>query len=305
MVAATLARQLGVEAFRLYSIAAAVFVALVVAAPLGADKLAAQLLPPALATADKAGSAAILGFAWRRALLGTLALAAAGLVFGVALGLVSTAPGLSTVLAVAMAGLPPAVFSHLALEVLAAAGRPLWPTAVLKIGVPATVLALVAAGFADSAPQALVAWGLGWGLAAVLLGMTLRRILPGIPLRPAAGPVPDAWLPASRDLWLHRIVTALMAQAGILALALTDAPAAQVGAYAAATTLAGLLLVFATSTNRPYTRAMALLLARGDPHGLFPLLRHRLRWLARARDRASPAARRPEPDARVLPARVR
>lgn len=112
--------------------------------------------------------------------------------------------------------------------------------------------------------------------------MTLRRILPGIPLRPAAGPVPDAWLPASRDLWLHRIVTALMAQAGILALALTDAPAAQVGAYAAATTLAGLLLVFATSTNRPYTRAMALLLARGDPHGLFPLLRHRLRWLAPA-----------------------
>ncbi|MFO1210702.1 MAG: hypothetical protein U1E40_16050 [Amaricoccus sp.] len=277
-VTATLARRLSVDAFEVYAIAAALFVALVAAAPLGADKLAAQLLPAALAAADRARIAAILGFALRRALAGTLALAVAGLV----LGLAATTPGLAAALAVAMAALPPAVFAHLALEVLAAAGRPLWPMAVLKLGVPANVLALIGTGLAGSAPRALVAWGVGWCLAAAVLGATLRRVVPGIPLRLAAGPVPEAWMAASRDLWVHRLVTVVMAQAGILALALSDAPAAQVGAYAAATTLAGLLRVLATSTSRPYTRAMALLLARGDPHGLRALARRRLRWLGPA-----------------------
>lgn len=275
---ATLARRLSVDAFEVYVVAAAIFVALAVAAPLGADKLAAQLLPAALAAADRAAASLILGFAMRRALLGTLALAVAGLL----LGLAATTPGLAAALAVAMAALPPTVFAHLALEVLAAAGRPLWPMAVLKLGVPATVIALVGTGLAGSAPQALVAWGVGWWLAAAVLGATLRRVLPGVPVRPAAGRPPEAWLAASRNLWLHRLVTALMAQAGILALALTGAPAAEVGAYAAATTLAGLLLVLATSTARPYARAMALLLAGGDRRGLLPLARRRLRWLAPA-----------------------
>lgn len=277
-VTATLARRLSVDAFEVYAVAAAVFVALVMAAPLGADKLAAQLLPAALAAADRAEVAAILGFALRRALSGTLALAAAGLI----LGLAATTPGLTAALAAAVAALPLAVFAHLALEILAAAGRPLWPMAVLKLGVPATVLAVLGTGLAGTAAHALLAWGVGWCLAAAVLGATLRRVLPGVPFRTDAGRAPAPWLAASRDLCLHRLVTALTAQAGILALALTGAPAAEVGAYAAATTLAGLLMVLATSTARPYTRAMALLLAGGDTHGLLALARRRLRWLAPA-----------------------
>lgn len=288
LVTLILARQLSVEAFRLYSITAAVFVVMVMAAPLGADKLAAQLLPAALAASDGTRIAAIVGFALRRALIGTLALGAVGSLIGLA----SSAPGLAAALIAAMAALPAAAFAHLALEILAAAGRPLWPTAIIKLGVPATVLVLAGTGLVGTglagtglvggAPRALISWGLGWCLAAALLGVTLRRLLPGIPLRPSTGPIPGSWLRASRDLWLHRLVIAAMAQAGILALALADAPAAEVGAYAAATTLAGVLTVLSTSTSRPHARAMALLLARDDTGGIIALATRRLRWLAPA-----------------------
>lgn len=272
VVTALLARELSVDAFEVYAVAAAVFVALLAAAPLGADKLTAQLLPAALAAKDRAGVAPILVFALRRAATGTLALAAVGLAVGLAAPALGLAPA-----AVAVAALPLAVFAHLALEILAAAGWPLRPTAVLKLGVPAAVLAMLGMGYARGAPHALAAWGVGWGLAAMTLGATLRRVLPGIRVLRSPGLAPVDWRAASRDLWLRRLATALMAHGGILALALTDAPATTVGAYAAATTLAGLLLVSATATSRPYIRAMALLLARGEAGGLLPLARRRLR----------------------------
>lgn len=277
IVTAILARRLSVGAFEIYAIAAAVFVVLVVVAPLGADKLAAQLLPAPIAAADRARVVAIVGFALRRALIGTLVLGVAGAL----LGLASATPGLAPALSLAMAALPPAVVAHLSLEVLAAAGRPLWPMIVLKVGVPATALLVLglATGPADSATFALVAWGIGWCVAALVLRASLRRTLPGIPLRPAARPPATGWSEAARALWLHRLVTAAMAQAGILALALVGAPAVEVGAYAAATALAGLPLALSTSTSRPYTRTMALLLADGRPQDLRPLARRRLLWL--------------------------
>lgn len=278
-VTAWLARLLSVGDFELYAIASAFFVVLVAAAPLGSDKLAAQLLPAALAVGDSEAVATIVGFALRRALIGTAFLATAGVV----IGLISPLPGLAAVLALAMAALPVAVFATVALELLAAAGQPLLPLLVLRLGVPIIVLLFLGFGPGQSAPMALLGWAIGWTLAAAWLRPSLRNALGGLPLRLAArGTPPRRWRRASRSLWLNRLATGAMAQAGILALALFNVAPIEVGAYAAATTVVGLIMVLSSSTSRVYAREMALLVARGEIEGFAPLVRRRLRWLAPA-----------------------
>ncbi|HRH89260.1 MAG TPA: hypothetical protein PLO41_20625, partial [Rubrivivax sp.] len=71
----------------------------------------------------------------------------------------------------------------------------------------------------------------------------------------------------------------LLSQSGLIALALLGAPAAEVGAFAAAASTVGLVVVCASATNRAYGRRLSLLLERRDHAGLQRLRRRRLGWL--------------------------
>jgi O-antigen/teichoic acid export membrane protein len=94
---------------------------------------------------------------------------------------------------------------------------------------------------------------------------------------PAAKPA--TWRRDARPLWLYRVALAVMAQAAILALDGFGAPPAAVGAYAAASGVAGLALVLATATNRAYARDLALHLDRRDAAAIVALQARRRRWL--------------------------
>ena len=88
-----------------------------------------------------------------------------------------------------------------------------------------------------------------------------------------------AWRAAARPLWLYRLAVGLQAQVGILALGGFNAPPVAVGAYAAATAITSPALVLATSTNRAYSRDIAILISRCDADGLTATVRRRRRWL--------------------------
>ncbi len=274
-----LARSLDLAGFEAYAIAAAAFLMMVTAAPLGAEKLALRVLPPLIDRGDPARVRGYLGWAARRALLGTALAAATGLGWT----LLADSPSTTrAAVAASCLGLPAGVLAHLAIEALTAAGQARYATLIFRVVVPGTALALTGALLLvgqPSAVAALLAWGIGWAIAATLMLRHLAAALP--PAVRAATPVtePASWRTAARPLWLYRIATAVMAQAAILALDWLGAPPAAVGAYAAASGVAALALVLATATNRAYAGALALLLERGDFAGIAALHARRLRWL--------------------------
>ena len=155
-------------------------------------------------------------------------------------------------------------------------------TLVFRLVVPGTALALVGllllAG-RPSAVGALLAWGCGWTVGAALMLHRLAAVMPAA-VRSAA-PVADAaaWRRDARPLWLYRIAVGVMAQAAILGLEGLGAAPAAVGAYAAASGVAGLALVLATATNRAFARELALLLDRRDFAAIAALQARRLRRL--------------------------
>lgn len=277
-LAVLLARRLSLAEFEAFAVAASVFIVMATAAPLGSEKQALRTLPPLFAVGDVAGVRAYLGFALRRCLVGV---AAAILLCLLWIGLLGGVPAATRhAVLVACLSLPAGALVHLGLEVLSAAGHARLAAVVFRIVVPAVAAALLLAlALADRlvhGAAAIGAWGIGW---VVGLGIMLRC---GPGLRPALGT--DAtrtatWRRDSRPLWLYRLASSLLAQAGIIALELAGAAPVDVGAYAAATSLVGFAAALVRSTNRIYAREIAICLRTADAAGIRALRRRRAAWL--------------------------
>ncbi len=275
-----LASHLALVEFEAYAIAASVFLLMLVVAPLGADKVALRVLPPLLARGDWRRVSGFLRFALRRLAFGSLAAIALGLAW--ALGASQTEPAMRMAILVSLLALPFGAVAHLALEVLTAGGRAREATTIVRIVVPLCVLAIVASQVALGSPMsgatAIAAWAAAWiAASAMMLFLVRRDFRPALAARPEAEPA--AWRAAARPLWLYRIAVGVQAQAGILALGWLGGTPASVGAYAAATAVVGPMLVLASSTNRAYSREIAILIERRDAAGLTELARRRRRWL--------------------------
>jgi O-antigen/teichoic acid export membrane protein len=281
VLTARLAHALSLEEFEAYAVAGAAFLLLVAIAPFGAEKLALRVLPPLLERGDWSQAHGYLRFALRRAFLGTAAVGTAGLAW--ALGLRNLPEPIQAAFLVAIFVLPVGVLAHLGLEMLTAAGAVRFATAVYRLAVPATALAFILLlpelGVTLTGALAIAAWGAGWMAAAAALLLRLRAGAPPAILQDPPRRNDPAWHRAAGPFWTYRIAVALMAQAGIIALEWLGAGPAAVGAYAAATAVAGLGLVLSTATNRAYSREIAILVERGAGAGLADVLRHRRRWL--------------------------
>jgi O-antigen/teichoic acid export membrane protein len=274
-----LAGHLTLVQFEAYAVTASLFLFLVAVAPLGADKLALRVVPRLLETGDMRRVAGFLRFAVRRLAIGTLAVAAVGLTWGLSH---EAGPSMRAAIVAGAVALPAGILAHLGLDVLTATGRVREATAIVRIAVPGCVLmfvaAAIAAGATLSGAAAIAAWGVAWVAAVVLMLRLLRRDLaPALHAKPVVETA--AWRAAAWPLWLYRIAVGLQAQTGILALDWLGASPASVGAYAAATVVTSPALVLATSTNRAYSRDLTILIARRDAAGLIELARRRRRWL--------------------------
>jgi O-antigen/teichoic acid export membrane protein len=237
------------------------------------------MLPTLLEVGDMPRAAGFLRFALRRLAVGILAAAAVGLAWGLSS---ETAPPVRAAIAAGALALPAAVLAQAGLEVLTAAGRVRAATIVVRVAVPGSVLLLVAgvtaAGATLTGAAVIAAWGCAWVAALIPMLLLLRRDLAPV-LRAKPVYETSTWRAAARPLWLYRLAVGLQAQAGILALGGFGASPVAVGAYAAATAIISPALVLATSTNRAYSRDIAVLLARRDVDGLSELARRRRRWL--------------------------
>jgi O-antigen/teichoic acid export membrane protein len=231
-----------------------------------------------LEAGDMSRVAGFSRFALRRVAVGTIAVAAVGLGWGLS----REAMPIRAAVTAGVLAVPPGVLAATGLEVLTTAGRVREATTIVRIAVPSCVLlfvcAAIAAGVTLSGTAVIVAWGIAWWAALIPMLILIRREL-GPALR--ATPVFEAaaWRAAAWPLWLYRIAVGLQAQAGILALEWFGASPAAVGAYAAATAVTSPALVLATSTNRAYSRDIATLIARRDVAALGELARRRRRWL--------------------------
>lgn len=280
VLTARLARDLSLEAFEAYAVAVAVFVPLVAVVPLGADKLALRVLPPLLERREWALVSGYIRFASRHACLGIGSIGIVGLfwIFGIG----DQNPDATAMFVIAAFAVPAAVAAHLALEALTASGSAVVATLVFRVVIPGVVLAqlivLQLLGFQLTAVIALAIWGAGWLAGGLLLLLCLRKSIPSqvFRVRPAEN---VGWRSAAWPFWTYRLLVALMAQAAIIALYWCDAPAETVGAYAVAALVPGLMLVLSTSTNRAYSREIALALESGSLADLRNLAWRRWRWL--------------------------
>lgn len=274
-----LARHLGVEGFEAYAVAATLFVAMVMVAPQGLEKYAPRLLPPLVDSGRHDLVHGYLRFSRRRTLWGCLLVGVPVAVFALSAGGLSMQARVA-ILATCLS-LPAGALVHLWLEILTATGRATAAAVVFRL-VPAVALLIVAALLAGvpgmQASWAIGAWGMAWCIALLLMARDLRRTLPVATVaRPVEEPAP--WSRGARPFWLYRVSLAVLAQGGVLALELLQAPASAVGAFVAALATAGVAQVLATSTNRVYASRLSLLVERGDIEGIQRLRVQRRRWL--------------------------
>lgn len=274
------ARLLPVEAFEAYVVAAALFILLATAAPLGSEKHALRHLPALLEQADLARARGLLVFGARRSLGVALVLAAGVGVWALLAGI---APDLRSAVVITCLSLPAGAMSHYAVEVLTAAGRPVQALALFRVAVPAVALALIGlmaiAPVSPSGAGAIAAWGIGWVVALSAMIAVIARALPaGLATIASAGDQ-TVWKREAKPFFIHRLSMSLFAQMPVLMLGLMGAPAGDVGAYAAAAATAGLITILATATNRAYGRELALRIQGGDAKGIRRLLAERARWL--------------------------
>ena len=278
-----LARQLSIDAFETFVAAAAIFTILVASAPFGVDKLSLLVLPRLHRRGDWAAIADFLRFAVRRAAFGIVAMAAVGVTWIYSSGPAAHLPEERLALLLAVLVLPVGVAAYMGFEVLTALGCARQAAGIFRVGSPSIVLAVVAAtGLAGTnltSAGAIMIWGLGWLIGAVALWEALGRLR-----SPAPRGSPDArkcrtWCRTALPLWAYRVGFALMANAGIIALHRLGHPANVVGSYAAAATVATLMSVVVTSTNRAYSRELALLIDIGDETAIRAIVLARWRWL--------------------------
>ena len=267
-------------------VASATFILMVAIAPRGLDKLALQVLPALFRQGEKRAVREFLVFATWRTLRTCVAVAGVVASWGYFVHGSSTSTGLA-ILANCMA-LPAGAMAHLALETLTAAGRPVLAAAIVRMGVPLMALALASTLFAlhsgsVSAVMLITCWGLAWIAALVATATRVASLAPAT--QTVAGwladqGAPSTWGAEARPFWIYRILIAVLAQCGVIALDWLQASPETVGAYAAASTITGLGLVLATATNRVYASQLSMQLARHDYDGVRKLRRQRLRWLA-------------------------
>ncbi|MGY1520278.1 lipopolysaccharide biosynthesis protein [Luteimonas sp. A482] len=276
------ARALGVDGFEAYVVASAVFILMVSFVPQGFDKYALALLPPLFKRGEWARLHGYWRFSSRRILIACLPVAT------VVAAITWSADGLSLqariAITVSCLALPAGALVHLALEVLAAAGRAVAATVVFRVVVPGVALLLVCIllSFAPAmqAWWAVAAWGVSWCFALALMGGQLRRVFSASTR--AVRPVEDAaaWASGARPFWIYRVSLAVLAQAGIVAMEAFQPSASAVGAFAAALGTAAMAQILATATNRVYGSKLSLLLDQGNIDGIQRLRMARLRWLA-------------------------
>ncbi|WP_199553798.1 lipopolysaccharide biosynthesis protein [Sandaracinobacteroides hominis] len=273
LLSVLLARELGVDGFEAYAVASALFILMASIAPLGSEKYALRLLPGLLARGEPGTAHGYVRFAARRTLIVAVA-------SGLAVGAVMAAAEqpLRNAVLVTCLSLPAGALAHLGVEILTAMGQPTRALLLFRLLVPsiALALALLLLPLGLSAAMAVACWGLGWLVAMAAMWLSLK----GAVWR-AATPQADAagWRLAARPFLVHRLVAALLAQAGVLALELLGSDSAEVGAYAAAVGTVGLAVVLVTATNRIYGKQMGLLLEAGDAAGLARMHRDRRRWM--------------------------
>lgn len=275
------ARWLPVDAFDSYAVAAALFIVLATAAPLGSEKHALRHLPALLEVGDFPRARGLVLFGARRSLGVSLALGAAVGAWTLLAGI--EAPGLRSAIVFTCLSLPAGALSHYAVEVLTAAGRPVRALALFRVLVPAVALVLIGLMAFRSVPPtgaaAIAAWGIGWLVALSAMTAAILHALPTgmMDVQPSGDPA--AWKVGARPFFIHRLSMALFVQMPVLMLGLVGALPGAVGAYAAAAATSGLITVLATATNRAYGRELALRMHAGDRAGLRRLLAVRARWL--------------------------
>ena len=177
--------------------------------------------------------------------------------------------------------LPAGALVHYGVEALSANGRLILSTAIFRVAVP--TMTLILTGFMlllmqePSGAMAVGCWGIAWALAAMVVA--LRRTTP--PEVRRADPTEEvrAWRLAAIPFWAYRFSLALVSQAAVIALDALQPSASAVGAYAAAIATANLPLVLVTSTNRYYSRKLAIMLEQRDFAGVLKLRNERRRWL--------------------------
>lgn len=275
-----LANRLAPESFATYVAAVAAFLLAGKLASAGVDRLALRVLPSAFASRDWSLVRGFFGFATRRAGIGIALVCLSALAIAAwlrppheqALGLL-----------IGFLALPVGVAATIGGEMLTALGQPRRAALLLRLPVPVTAIAVIlganAAGVAITGLLAVGAWTLGWAVAAAMVALALAKTLPRVIWRAAPRATAQEWRTTAQPLWLYRGSTALMAQASLLALVWSGAPATDVTAYVAAASTVSLVLMLGNSTNRLYARDLALVLDRQDADGLARLWAHRRRWL--------------------------
>lgn len=280
-VSVILAGVLAPAAFEAYVTAAAIFSLLVSLAPLGVEKLALRVLPPAFDAKNGALLRAYLRFALLRSAMGV---GGAGLVALVwAFGLADMTPAAKTAILVGCLALPFGAAVQLGQEVLTAAGQAQVAMWAARVTAPLTAIVLIAAAVVVpgdlSGATAIACWTVGWVLASIWIAARLRAVMRRVP--GAADPVPAAaqWRAAAWPLWLYRLAVGLRGQAGLIGLVWLDAPAEAVGGYATAQAIVGLLVVPVMATNRIFASDIARILHRGNTGAFVRLRAQRLAWL--------------------------
>ena len=275
------ARRLGPAGFEAYVIGASVFLLLLAIAPMGIEKYALRRLPALLERRDLPAARRFMVFAARRVLATATGLAAIGLAALWFFGGIS--PPIRQAIGVGIIALPAAALVHVGLEMLAASGREVVATALLRVAVPATVL--LGFGLIASLPGqpsgagAVGAWTLAWYLFVPVLAVAVFRSMPAGLWRAGGATVDPLWSQEAVVFWVHRVAIAAMAQAGVIALELLSPSPLTVASYAAALATVSPAVAMIAATNRLYARQLAIGLERGDWNALAALRRTRLLWL--------------------------
>lgn len=274
------ARNLGVEGFEAYVVAAATFVLMLNFAPLGLDKYAIRLLPALFERGDWTRAAGFQRFSFRRILRASTIVMAAGIIWIVVQGGAGSALGRA--LFASVLSLPAAALVQFLAGVLAASGGEARANLAVRVAVPVCTLGFVGIVLATptrfTGALAITCWGAAWIVSYMWLSIEAARWQPpdALAARPSEDP---RWAAEARTFWIYGFAMAFMGQAGVVALELLQPSAAAVGAYGAAMSTAGVFVATVAATNGLYARRISLLIERRDISALARLGRERLRWL--------------------------
>lgn len=278
---AVLANTMSPSAFEAYAVAASLFLLAARLAPVGVEALALRVMGPAHRDGDTRTLGAFAGFAARRASLGcavVMALAWAG----VEIGDPSRTP--DAALLAGWLAIPFGVAAHVGFDMMTAVGCARTAAVLLRLFVPGLasliILGMLAGGVDVTGARAIGAWTAAWAAVVPLQWQALRRALPPRPWSSAPRGQRSHWTRSSLPLFLYQLGSGLLVQAPMLALAAFDVPAADVGAYVAASTCAGVLVIVGAAANRVYARELAILVDRGDAEGVRLLKARRLKRMA-------------------------